>query len=117
MKKKLALVVLPFLLFHSHSTLPLRSQILTDSDYVLNGIHGHSLFKEVRSCGIETGVLKKIRIPKDFAIIKRDPKLKKYKWVVQNKKYARFFISRKRARKFLVKVCRVDNPDNLYKRL
>ena len=121
MKKRLALVVLPFLLFHSHSTLPLRSQFLTDSDYVIGGIHGHWLFKEnIRSCGIETGVLKKITDPKDFAIYKRDPKLKKYKWVVQNKKYARFFKKKKEARKFVFEVCwnmgQFDKIDNLYKK-
>ena len=121
MKKRLALAVLPFLLFHSHSTLPLRSQIFTDSDYVIGGIHGHWLFKEVRGygCGIETAVWKKITDPKNFAMYKRDPKLKKYKWVVQNKKYARFFKKKKEARKFVFEVCwnmgQFDKIDNLYK--
>ena len=116
MKKRLALAVLPFLLFHSHSTLPLRSQILTDADYVPGRFIGNNLFKEYRGCGFSRGVLKKIKDPKSLANLKEDPKLKKYKWVVQGNNYARFFKSQVKATKFLVKVCEVDNPDNLYKK-
>ena len=131
MKKRLALAVLPFLLFHSHSPLPLRSQILSDKDYVPVGVlvspkNGgilKNLFKEYRWCGFPErnqnalrNILKKIRDPKHLAKLKEDPKLKKYKWVVQGKNYARFFKSEKKATKFLVKVCKVDNPDNLYKK-
>ncbi len=113
MKKRLALAVLPFLLFHSHSTLPLRSQILTDADYLPGGNPGRYHFKEYRWCGFPErnqnalrAILKKINDPKSFANLKEDPKLKKYKWVVQGNNYARFFKSKKKATKFLVEVCK-----------
>ena len=79
------------------------------------------MFKEVRWCGFPArnqnalkNILKKIKDPKHLANLKEDPKLKKYKWVVLGKNYARFFKSEKKATKFLVKVCEVNNPDNLY---
>lgn len=121
MKQKIALAFLPILL--SSSILPLRSQILTDKDYIPGSFTGRYLFKEVRWCGFPErnqnalrDILKKIKDPKHLANLKEDPKLKKYKWVVQGKNYARFFKSEKKATKFLVKVCKVDNPDNLYKK-
>ena len=129
MKKKLALAVLPIILFNS--TLPLRSQILSNKDYVPVGVlvrpnNGGSLrnlFKEVRWCDFPDrnssalrNILKKIRDPKHLANLKEDPKLKKYKWVVQGQNFARFFKSEKKATKFLVKVRKVDDPDNLYKK-
>ncbi len=66
-----------------------------------------NLFKEFSWCAFPErnnsalrNILKKIRDPKLLANLKEDPKLKKYKWVVQGKNYARFFKSQKKVKNF-----------------